>query len=187
MFIKRLEETSDLAKVTQELNSILATVGWGQLNQIGLKHRPGAEDPWFDAAGSLYDKEKKNRLSLETDYSEWSVGPDSYIRQQIEMLENNHNFKCGRVRIMRLLPRSGLSVHRDEEIRYHLVLKTNHKSYIAHHVVDNNPDRSVLPSTAVCYHLPMDSTWYEVDTREVHWVYNGGDVERIHLVVCGDH
>lgn len=185
MFIKRLEEISDLSKVNEEFNSILSSVGWGQLNQLGFKHRPGAEHPWFDAAGSLFNRQTGELISDESDYSEWTVDSNSYIRQQIEMLERNHGFKCGRVRVMRLMPRSGLSVHQDQEVRYHLVLKTNQKSYIAHRVVDNNPDRSVLPSTAVCYHLPMDGTWYEVDTREVHWVYNGGDDERIHLVVCG--
>jgi hypothetical protein len=66
------------------------------------------------------------------------------------------------------------------------VIRTNPKAYIAHNVVDNNPERSVLPTTSVCYHLPADGIWYKVDTREVHWVYNGGEEERIHLVVCGE-
>jgi hypothetical protein len=141
---------------------------------------------WFDACGSLYDKIRSVKVSEEFDFTEWNLDQNSYIRQQIETLERNHNLTCGRVRIMRLLPHVGLSVHRDDEVRYHLVLKTNPKAYIAHNVVDNNPERSVLPTTSVCYHIPMDGYWYMVDTRQIHWVYNGGEEERIHLVVCGE-
>lgn len=185
MFIKKLEYYSDLSKINLEFNSILEKSSWGTKNQIGLKCRPGSTDRWFDSTGSLHDSVSMKKIYNESDFSDWNLSEDSYIRQQIEFLENNHNFKCGRVRIMRLLPHTGLSVHRDTEMRYHLVLKTNRYSYIAHNLVDNNPIRSVLPTTSVCYHLPMDSSWYEVDTREVHWVYNGGTEERIHLVVCG--
>ena len=170
--------------VQTEFDSIISSVGWGKLNQIGLKARPNAENKWVDAAGSLYDRQLGISTASETDFSEWNLDSNSYIRQQIEMIERSHNFKSGRVRFMRLPPRNGLSVHRDDEVRFHLVLSTNIKSYIAHSVVIDNPTLSVLPTTAVCYHLPMDSNWYEVDTREIHWVYNGGDTERIHLVVC---
>lgn len=185
MFIKKLDYSCDIGKINSEFSDILEKSSWGSMNQIGLKCRPGSTDPWFDSSGSLYDHVSMIKKYNESDFTEWNLSEDSYIRQQIELLEKNHNFKCGRVRIMRLLPHVGLSVHRDTELRYHLVLKTNIRSYIAHNVIDRNPSRSDLPTTAVCYHLPMDSTWYKVDTREVHWVYNGGNEERIHLVVCG--
>ena len=186
MFIKRLEESADLSIIESEFQSILEQSGWGPTNQIGLKSKENASDRWFDSAGSLYNRQTNTKIASESDFSVWNLDRTSYIRQQIEILESKYNFKSGRVRIMRLLPHCGLSVHRDDEVRYHLVIKTNHRSYIAHNVVDNNPDRSVLPTTAACYHIPRDSTWYEVDTREVHWVYNGGSEERIHLVVCGN-
>lgn len=185
MFIEQLRVTSDLAKVNEESDSIIANVGWKNLNQIGLKHRPCAANIWTDAAGSLYNRQTNIQLAKEIDFSEWSVDTNSYIRQQIESIEEEYNFKCGRVRIMRLLPHQGLSVHKDLEVRFHLVLKTNPKSYIAHRVIENNSERSQLPTAAICYHLPMDGKWYQIDTREVHWVYNGGESERIHLVVCG--
>lgn len=186
MFIKKLEISSNPAAILFEFSKILEKATWGLKNQVGLKCRPGATDPWFDAVGSLYNQKSNTKIASESDFSEWILEDDSYIRQQISLLEASDNFKCGRVRIMRLLPHQGLSVHKDEEVRYHLVLKTNPKAYIAHRVVDNNPERSDVPTTAVCYHLPMNLKWYKVDTREVHWVYNGGDTERIHLVVCGE-
>lgn len=186
MFIKKLENKSNLGLVISEFDNILEKSTWGLKNQIGLKYRPDSVDPWFDSAGSLYDPKTQTNIANESSFTEWNIDEHSYIRQQITALENSNNFKSGRIRIMRLTPHHGLSVHKDAEFRYHLVLKTNPKAYIAHNVMDNNPDRSDLLSTAVCYHLPADGTWYKVDTREIHWVYNGGDVERIHLVVCGD-
>jgi len=184
MFISKLSSGVDFNKFAMESKTIINKVGWGPTNQIGLKCRPDAINKWFDSAGSLYDSHKMNKIANEWDFSEWNLPPDSYIRQQIELLESNEGFKCGRVRIMKLLPHAGLSVHRDSEVRYHLVLKTNKHSYIAENIIEDSD--STLQSVAKCYHLPPDSIWYKVDTRKFHWVYNGGEEERIHLVVCGE-
>jgi len=187
MFIKKLSIQSDLLKTYIEMRKIFTECGgWGPKNQIGMKCKIDSVDKWFDSTGSLHDRKNMIRKSSETDFNVWNLDSNNYIRQQVELLESTYNFKSGRVRFMRLLPHTGLSVHQDEEVRYHLVLRTNPKSYIAHNVVDTNSERSDLSSVAVCYHIPRDSTWYKVDTREVHWVYNGGDEERIHLVVCGE-
>ena len=48
----------------------------------------------------------------------------------------------------------------------------------------NTNNDEYLGIKANCYHLPMDGQWYKVDTTKTHWVYNGGDSPRIHLVVC---
>jgi hypothetical protein len=67
-FIKKTDFTADLSQVKQDLNNVIATVGWpekkfehnGQLyhaNQIGLTYRPNATHPWFDASGSLQNRE----------------------------------------------------------------------------------------------------------------------------------
>jgi hypothetical protein len=183
MFIEKLPRTVNLNRLLDEIKNIVDSTGWGHTNQIGLKSRPDSINKWFDSSGSLYDKDKMVKISNEWDFSEWNLGVTSYIRQQIELLELNEGFKSGRVRIMRLLPHTGLSVHRDSEVRYHLVLKTNKNSYIAENI--NAVSDSDLPSVANCYHIPLDSNWYKVDTTKFHWVYNGGDDSRIHLVVCG--
>ena len=77
---------------------------------------------------------------------------------------------------MRLLPKTGLSVHSDTSERYHLVIKTNKDAFIAQTM--NN-----IGIAAVCYHIPADTTFYKVDTTKKHFVYNGGNEERIHLVI----
>jgi hypothetical protein len=185
MFLKKLDICSDVNKIATELNTILNTNPWTDSNQIGIKFRPGALNPWRDAVGSLNDPVTRIRLANEVDFTEWVVDNTWYVRQQIHELENNLGIKTGRVRFMNLPPRRGLSVHRDLEVRYHLVLKTNTKSFMSLSSDMNVEYPSDLPVTALCFNMPQDGHWWRVDTTQTHWVYNGGDTNRIHLVVCG--
>jgi hypothetical protein len=189
MFIKRLELTSDASRILGDLRCLISNeeggATWAKMNQIGLNSRANSENKWEDATGSLYDRVAQQWRGTERDFNVWNLDESWYVRQQIEILQKTLNVELGRIRIMRLLPKTGLSVHKDQEMRYHLVLQTNPKAYISHATDDLNLERSVLPTAAACYHMPCDNTWYEIDTREVHWVYNGGEQERIHLVVCG--
>lgn len=184
MFIKRLSITSDITEMNQSLDDILAITNWGDKNQIGLNYRDGAVDPWHDAAGSLYNRDTGDFISDEFSFNCWNKLPQ-YLKEQLKNLVLNENIKVGRVRFMRLLPKTGLSVHKDREFRYHFVLKTNAHAYIAHEV-SKKLDISDVPVTGITYHLPCDGYWYKVDTTQVHYVYNGGSEERIHLVVCGE-
>lgn len=184
MHIKKLEFTSDYGSMLTEYNAITSKVPWLPLNQIGLTSRPGATDVWRDAGGSLYNRATGEKLGNECDFTVWNIASRNYIRQQIEALARYENTSIGRVRIMKLMPKCGLSVHKDLEIRYHYVFQTNKKSFFCYNESAIRED-SDLPVTAVCYHIPQDGHWYKADTTKVHWVYNGGDTERIHLVVCG--
>jgi Aspartyl/Asparaginyl beta-hydroxylase len=188
MFIKKLDITSDPNLVLSDLNNLLPIIPpdlWNNRNQIGLKYRNNSTDIWNDAVGSLYDRKNKTYTGHEYDFVNWSIDQDSYTRQAISTLETTLGIKTGRARFMRLAPRSGLTVHSDAEVRYHLVLKTNEFAYIGHKIVEINATRCELPTTGINYHIPKDNTWYRVDTTQHHWVYNGGPDERIHLVVCG--
>jgi hypothetical protein len=78
---------------------------------------------------------------------------------------------------MRLMPKTGLSVHADFECRYHYVLETNKYAYFGEAVNDNE-------LSAKCYNIPADGSFYRVDTTKEHFVYNGGWEPRIHLVIC---
>ena len=189
MFIKRLNIQGDPAAVLEEFNGIISEGEpqqvWRKMNQLGFNHRPTTTNIWEDATGSLFDRINNTWRGRESDFTNWNIPPTSTIRQQINHLQSTIDVPLGRIRIMRLLPRTGLSVHKDLELRYHLVLQTNPKAYIAHETNDIDPQRSDLPTTAATYHLPLDNYWYQIDTRETHWVYNGGTQERIHVVVCG--
>lgn len=172
-FITKLDLSVDLDKVLSDLDFITELCPWVKSNQIGLRHRPG-ENPWTDAHGGLIDKSTGIRRAYEKDFTEWNPLIPIYLKGCLEQLKDHCKINLGRIRIMRLLPNRGLSVHNDNEVRFHLVLKTNLKSYFFE-VNDNTP---------VGYHIPADSHFYMVDTRKTHFVYNGGDSERIHLVVC---
>lgn len=188
MFIERLKIQSDVGLITEELEQILKQQSWEPYNQIGLTRRENNNSErsiWLDGSGSLYDSEQGDYVANETDYNVWNIDNDWYTRQQVEILRENR-FDLGRVRFMLLRPKTGLTVHRDRESRYHLVLKTNSKSYVALNNKTVDIKKSQLVSVANCYHIPADGYWYRVDTREQHWVYNGGDTDRIHLVVCGN-
>jgi Aspartyl/Asparaginyl beta-hydroxylase len=187
MFIKRLDIESDSNNLFRSATELfdIAHEPWWAINQISLKSRVNSSDPWRDGTGSLTNRATGEILATEGDFQHWNISQDNPIRLAITQLQNHLNIPLGRARIMRLLPHAGLSVHRDRELRYHLVLKTNPKAFIAHNVTDTNPLRSDIPTAAIAYHLPQDNIWYQIDTRETHWVYNGGEEERIHLVVCG--
>jgi hypothetical protein len=180
-FIEKLEYTSDVNNILSELDNVLKQTNWFN-NQIGFRHRPDSDNIWNDGTGSLYDHTKKKFIGTESHYNTWSINENNYIRTSVTNLSESLNFKIGRVRIMKLLPHHGLSVHRDNEVRYHLVLKTNPKSYICYN--HSYINKSELDPVAQCYHLPLNNYWYKVNTKITHWVYNGGETERIHLVVC---
>jgi hypothetical protein len=188
MFIKRLDLTTHSDKILADLNHLIVNQPqlntWQTMNQLALTSQPTSVDIWSDGTGSLYDPRISGYRAHEIDFSQWNIDQSYYTRQQVELLATTINQPLGRIRFMRLPPKTGLSVHKDAEVRYHLVLQTNPKAYIAHETIYHRPD-SQLPTTSTCYHMPQDNHWYEVDTRQVHWVYNGGSQERIHLVVCG--
>jgi hypothetical protein len=146
-------------------------------NQMGLKHRKGAENVHIDSMGSLYDREKKEVISKESDFSEYNPNIGMYTKSVIEKIEEEQKIRIGRARYMTLPPKTGLSVHFDMEERLHLVLKTNKTAFIANYTGDEGCE-------AICTHLPADGYVYKVDTTRNHFVYNGGWEDRIHLVLC---
>jgi hypothetical protein len=183
-FITKLEDTVDLEQFKQGLEKILLERPWPAAtekdlsitNQIGLRHRPGASNKWLDASGGSRDNQQGKS---ESDFTEWNTSIPPYMIETIEALAVKYNFKIGRVRVMRLMPKSGLTSHKDPEKRIHLVLSTNKGSYVATTgTIEQDDDFQVKG-----YHIPADSHFYEIDTRLEHFVYNSGTTERIHLVI----
>lgn len=169
-FLQRTDVSVDLNQVLEDLNSILSIYPWPTGNQIGLKHRPTATDVWLDAHGSLNKSGAK-----ESEFTEWNPNCPVYLKTVIEQLEARYNFKSNRVRLMKLPPKKGLTVHYDTERRYHLVLKTSPFAYMFEVNTETN--------TPLGTHMPADGYFYLVDTRKVHFVYNGSAEDRIHLVI----
>lgn len=176
MFIKKLNFTADLNQVKEDLNTILTKTDWGLEQQIGLTYRPGATDVWKDSTGSLYDRINNIELIKETEFTEFNQETPNYLKTLLIDFSQQNNFEIGRARFMRLESKRGLTVHADTSVRYHLVICTNEYAYISHTFNSSNV-------AAVCYHMPCDGNFYEVDTTRQHFVYNGGRNERIHLVI----
>jgi hypothetical protein len=184
-FITKTKFNCDLEKIKADLESLLKVYAWPEMdkekllpgNQIGLTHRSNATDIWLDASGSLYDKTLKKFTAEEKDFNTWNPHTPSYTRTILENLAEQENTSFGRIRFMRLMPKSGLSVHPDFEHRYHLSIVTNKYSYFGEHVGETDV-------SAKCYHIPSDGYFYKVDTTREHFVYNGGWEPRIHLVLC---
>lgn len=183
-FITKTSCKVDLEQIQKDLNFILSIYDWPKIdyenklpgNQLGITYRPNAENIILDASGSLYDKEKNQFIGKESDFTLWNPNTPSYTRSAIESLAEKEDTKFGRIRFMRLMPKTGLSVHPDFEQRYHLALTTNKFSYFGEHVGQE--------LAAKCYHIPADGYFYKVDTTREHFVYNGGWDPRVHLVIC---
>jgi len=178
MFIEKLNLTADLEQVKKDLDQMLTYTSWGTANQISLVHRPNVvdlEEKWKDGIGSLF--QQGNRLAEEKDFSIINDLVPEYTKQLLHKLAKDRGIEIGRARFMNLLSHRGLSVHTDESVRYHLVIKTHPTAYIGQSHVGK-------PLAAICYHLPADGYFYKVDTTVPHFVYNGSPENRIHLVIC---
>lgn len=175
-FIQRLDITADVDQVLRDLAALLdGTTDWVPGSQIGLRHRPGAENVWKDALGSLTDPSGANRRAWDRDFSQWNDGIPEYTRSMLDQLAAAEGVTWGRVRFMRSMPKTGLSMHVDPEPRYHLVLETNPSAIFAECYTDRS-------ERCTGYHMPRDGHWYRVDTTREHFIYNGGWTPRIHLL-----
>lgn len=183
-FIEKTNINCDIKFMLSDLEYILNIVGWPEPqrlddkfysgNQICLKYRKNAKFPLLDGIGSLYDKENDVMIGQESDFTEYIDIIPEYTKNIIINLEEQLNVKFGRIRLMRLMPKTGLSVHRDTETRYHFVYVTNSNAFFG--------EKTNGDVVANCYNIPVDGYFYKVDTTREHFVYNGGWEPRIHLV-----
>jgi hypothetical protein len=186
-FITKLNVTADLQQMTTALEEILKVCPWPErqlfnnqtypANQLGITYRPGSTIPWIDAGGSLIDPKTGQVFGYESDFTELNPAVPNSLKDALARLSSAENTKFGRIRFMRLMPKTGLTVHADFETRYHYVIKTNPNSFFGEKTDENG-------LAAVCYHVPADGHFYHVDTTRPHFVYNGGWEPRIHLVIC---
>jgi hypothetical protein len=184
-FIQKLKYTANLDQMKADLDTLLVETPWPKEdfalkssgNQIGVTYRPNAKNIILDASGSLYDKEQKKFIARELDFTEINPSLGQYTKNILAELAEQEHTKFGRIRYMRLMPKTGLSIHADFEMRYHYVLETNSYALFG----DATPFADIA---AKCYHMPADGHFYKVDTTREHFVFNGGWAPRVHLVIC---
>lgn len=184
-FITKLEFTADHSQMLADLEKILLMCPWpsedfvrkSSGNQIGITHRNGAVNQWLDSAGSLINRTTGEVIAKEENFSNFNDFLPEYTRQTLKNLKIAQDADFGRVRYMRLMPKTGLSIHTDTEQRFHYVLKTSPGALFGEYTGSGQV-------AATCYHIPADGHFYHVDTTRPHFVYNGSWEPRIHLVIC---
>jgi len=177
-FIIKLPLTADLEKIRSEYEEFVSIGRYNCNNQLALKNRPNCEDVFLDGVGSLFDQKSKSFFAKESEFTEYNPYVGEYTKKIIRELELSENVRFGRIRYMRLPPKTGLSVHYDMEARYHLPIYTSPTSMICEY--------SGEALAAKCHHIPENGHFYIADTTRNHFVYNGSFEDRIHLVMCID-
>ena len=114
-----------------------------------------------------WNEEKRLNRVDETNYTELCKPfKNTYVEEVYN--EIKERWKIGRFRFLMKPPRSCLSWHRDPEKRLHIPIITNPGC------------RMVIEDES--FHMPADGSLYITDNRKYHNFFNGGEVNRIHLV-----
>ena len=145
-------------------------------NAICVNQKPG--DPKSVSGGNIrgqywtypktdWNEEERLIRIKEEEYSqicEPFIG--TYIEEVYNLIKKEWNI--GRMRFLMKPPRSCLSWHRDPEKRIHIPIITNPGC------------RMVIEDES--YHMPADGSVYITDNTKYHNFFNGGEVDRLHLV-----
>ncbi len=181
---KTLDKPIDIPRLWNEYSWFLNDYGTVtddpsiiDFNAICLNRKPG--DTKSITGGNVRGKYwtyptdrpiEEERLPYVDEESYTEICPEflgTYTEEIINALASR--WKIGRARFLMKPPRSCLSWHRDPERRIHIPVKTNLGC------------RMVIEDEA--FHMPADGTIYITDNRVYHNFFNGGEENRIHLVV----
>ena len=114
-----------------------------------------------------WNEEKRLNQVNENAYTELCKPfKNTYVEEIYEYIKTR--WKIGRFRFLMKPPRSCLSWHRDPEKRLHIPLITNPGC------------RMVIEEES--FHMPADGSIYITDNTKYHNFFNGGEIDRIHLV-----
>jgi len=112
------------------------------------------------------EEQRLNRVK-ENDYTELCEPfINTYVEEVYKYIKERWNI--GRFRFLMKPPRSCLSWHRDPEKRLHIPLITNPGCRM---VIENES-----------FHMPADGSIYITDNTKYHNFFNGGEINRIHIV-----
>lgn len=144
---------------------------FAQMHQIAISSSTG--NNFFDGLGSLYDYELKTMTRNTAEYTILNKAiqesPVSEIFEVAKMFVRRAGRNVGRIRLMRLNPKTCLSLHVDtDEWRLHIPLKTNPGAFF---VVNNRVLR-----------MPKEGSLYLLNTRDAHTAVNASFDVRDHLV-----
>ena len=124
--IRATDTTADLSEILETFERVMPL--FGKDNQIGVTGRPGVKDPIGDAVGWIPDGVE------EADYSDVS---EPFRGTVFECLLHELPFAYGCTRLMRMRPKSCLSMHADPTRRYHFAVVANPGCYIVEVTEEN--------------------------------------------------
>lgn len=107
-----------------------------------------------------------NRISNPEVWNHWRPGFED--RRLLDIVKDYFDVnKITRIRLIRMMPFACYSWHKDITLRIHIPLITNDETFM---VIDKE-----------IFHLDIDSI-YIANTLEPHTAFNGGKVDRYHLI-----
>jgi len=158
----KLEKTSYKLNIESVLQ-LLDTVPDNWNNQLCVTSRSG--NNLFDGVGSITNYHN----STERDFNKLnSFFKNTDIERLLTSITQS-GYSYGRVRIMKLGPKSVYSYHMDCETRLHFALISNSDNMF---IIDND-----------VFRIPVDGFGYHMDTTRYHTAINCGSSNRIHLVI----
>ena len=168
----KLDLNFDIVKLKEELDHILTLTQWHpDEKQISLQYKQGEEEnAWYSGCGILGEWRDKKWFPF-FDEKDFNLINPALKGSYFEHVLNSMPFKPVRTRIMNLAPKRCYSVHVDDSNRYHLALVTNYHA------------RFIFTKEEKVYHIPADGNPYFVDTIKEHTAINGGNANRIHMVM----
>ncbi|HMN68571.1 MAG TPA: aspartyl/asparaginyl beta-hydroxylase domain-containing protein [Bdellovibrionales bacterium] len=168
----RLSLRFDQPRLADELDRLTKLRDFHPMdNQLSLTHFENSEDPLYDGVGSLFRPHRP--ASAPTDEAAYSIFHrdlrDWYLHEVYTQVRQFADGAVGRVRLIRLGPKSCMSLHKDVNFRLHVPIVSN-------------PQCFMIFENYGFFHLAADGSAYLTDTLGRHTVMNGSDSPRIHMV-----
>lgn len=180
----KLDLSFDTELLLESYNNLTSKINFDHNNQIGLSHRPGVENVWTDACGSLVIKDEKGNIISKDGKSQYTKQEkdftifnnllfDSYFYQIKNELQKNLRVNFTRIRLINLPPKRCLSWHLDNEDRIHIPIKTKKGSFFLEQRDDG----------INCIEMLEIGCVYKVMTsKNYHTAINSSSKDRVHLV-----
>lgn len=168
--VQSTELQFDLTRLQAAVDAVLAVHPFRPGHQLNLTTREAAAQSPYELSGSLYDVPERKALHWEQEFKYFlREFEGTYLHEVYKTVNEALGGTVGRVRLMRLQPRECYTFHKDDNVRYHLAVRTHRAAFIAF--------QSGL------HHIPADGRVYRVDTTQPHTALNGGREDRVHLVI----
>lgn len=164
--LNSLFEEKEIYNLFREDEATLSLVNSGQ-----------GGDPWRDGTTFKVIEDNEEFPFSEGDFT--NVNDElrqTYFDKCYQGVRDYINNRTGRVRIFKRVPQSSSSLHCDLDVRLHLALKSDSRSFL------------IFPELGV-FNIPVDGHFYLVDTTIEHFAVNTSyDLDRVHLIIdtyCG--